>query len=212
MLIALTGYAGAGKDTVGQVLVERHGFHRVSFAAALKRMALKLDPILELRDETAGVVDPVVDSADPPSGYALADDAVAHMRLSQVCHVYGGLEEAKSNPAVRGFLQYLGTEVVRETFGKDAWVRAARLDEALEEHGKVVITDCRFRNEAEAAKRLGGYVVRVDRPGVRAVNAHTSEHDLADWPFDYILPNAGGLEHLPTVVDVMLNNLTRRQG
>jgi hypothetical protein len=188
VLIALTGYAGAGKDTVGEILVEQHGFHRVSFAAALKRMAMRLDPILE--------VEPDLDTAPYKA------------RLSFICDMYGGLEQAKQLPAVRTFLQFLGTEVVRETFGRDAWVQAARLPEALAEYGKVVVTDCRFKNEAAAVASLGGYVVRVVRPGVEAVNGHASEHDLDDWLFDWHLPNAVSLEHLPRVVNVMLTGLT----
>jgi hypothetical protein len=192
MLIALTGYAGAGKDTVGQILVEQHGFTRVSFAAALKAMAVKLDPILEL---------PADDD----------DEFVQTARLSEVIHAFGGsLEDAKQVPAVRAFLQHLGTEVVRETFGRDAGVQAARLPEALAEHGKVVITDCRFRNEAQAVVDLGGKVARVTRPGVGAINAHASEHDLAGWPIDFELWNDGSLEQLATNVRVALNVMSDR--
>lgn len=42
ILVALTGYAGAGKDALGKILVENHGFVRVAFADAIKRHALAL--------------------------------------------------------------------------------------------------------------------------------------------------------------------------
>lgn len=38
-LIGLVGYAGVGKDTVGSILVEDHGYQRVAFADALKDIA-----------------------------------------------------------------------------------------------------------------------------------------------------------------------------
>ncbi len=38
MIIALTGYAGSGKSTVAQYLVEKHGYTRIKFAGPLKSM------------------------------------------------------------------------------------------------------------------------------------------------------------------------------
>lgn len=45
-VIGLTGYAGSGKSTVANYLVERHGFTRLSFAAPLKKMLRTLDPYM----------------------------------------------------------------------------------------------------------------------------------------------------------------------
>lgn len=36
-ILGLCGYAGSGKDALGKLLVERHGFKRIAFADALKR-------------------------------------------------------------------------------------------------------------------------------------------------------------------------------
>ena len=44
MIIVLCGVAGSGKDTIADILAEKHGFHKESFAAPLKKM-LKLNPI-----------------------------------------------------------------------------------------------------------------------------------------------------------------------
>lgn len=41
MIIGLCGYAGAGKDALGQILVERHGFVRLAFADAVKAEAIE---------------------------------------------------------------------------------------------------------------------------------------------------------------------------
>lgn len=45
-LVALGHRAGTGKDTLAQILVERHGFTRVAFADPLKRLAAELAPHL----------------------------------------------------------------------------------------------------------------------------------------------------------------------
>lgn len=42
MIIGLSGYAGAGKDTVGQILVSDYGFKRLAFADTLKSVAKRL--------------------------------------------------------------------------------------------------------------------------------------------------------------------------
>ena len=38
LIILLRGYSGAGKDTVGSMLVSKHGFRRFAFADGLKQM------------------------------------------------------------------------------------------------------------------------------------------------------------------------------
>jgi hypothetical protein len=182
-VIALTGYAGAGKDTVGKILVEQHGFTRVAFADRLKAMALELDPILEVVDDS---------------------ETRACARLSEIIDLYGGLDEAKKLPAVREFLQKLGVSA-RNHIHPDVWVNAAlSIADAHNTLGSnVVITDCRFKNEAGAVVAAGGQVWRVVRPGVEAVNGHVSEHDLDDWPIDGELVNSGTIEELAGFVGVL---------
>lgn len=42
IILGLAGYAGAGKDTVADILVRKYGFHRVAFADSLKAIAKRL--------------------------------------------------------------------------------------------------------------------------------------------------------------------------
>lgn len=44
-VIALTGYAGVGKDTWADQLVERHGYTKLAFADKLKDLLLAADPV-----------------------------------------------------------------------------------------------------------------------------------------------------------------------
>ena len=60
----------------------------------------------------------------------------------------------------------------------------------------VVITDVRFPNEADLILGLGGELVRVDRPGVRAGDQHASESQVLSLPATSILRNTGTLEDL----------------
>jgi len=67
-----------------------------------------------------------------------------------------------------------------------------------------VITDTRFPNEAKAIKDAGGIVIRVDRPGVKAVNTHPSETALDDWNFDYKIMNGSDIASLMFSLEVIL--------
>ena len=44
MIIGLAGYAGAGKDTVGNILIEKHGFRRVAFADKIRSLVYDINP------------------------------------------------------------------------------------------------------------------------------------------------------------------------
>lgn len=108
-------------------------------------------------------------------------------------------------PELRRLLQVLGTEVGRQLLGDDVWVHLAL--RGLNPDDRVVFTDVRFPNEAQAIKDLGGQVWRITRPGVLEHNAHQSESALNEWDFDKYIHNDGSLadlawrvgENLPTV-------------
>ena len=109
-----------------------------------------------------------------------------------------GWDEVKKDQSVRRMLQNLGVGA-RKTFGENFWVQQALRRVHFEENW--VITDVRFKNEANAIKKYDNAELwRVKRPGVEAINGHISEHDLDDYKFDQILKNEGTLEDLTAMV------------
>ena len=103
-LIGLTGYAGSGKDTVADILVQNHGFVKVAFADPLREMLLTLDPMVS-----------------------------ATANLSKIVNAHGWRLAKKKFPEVRRLMQVFGTDVVRNQIQEDFWVRALeRRIEALE--------------------------------------------------------------------------------
>jgi hypothetical protein len=181
-LIGLSGYARSGKDEAAKVLVDKYGFTRVAFADKLRDALYALNPVITVK--------PYYNEAtEPPNGFS-------RVVLQEVIDVYGwnGYKETEFGDEIRRLAQRMGTEVGRQTLGENLWVDAALT--GLAPDAKIVVTDCRFPNEARAIKTLGGIVVRVTRPGVKAVNAHPSETALDDWDFDYTLENnVDGLEN-----------------
>ena len=69
-----------------------------------------------------------------------------------------------------------------------------------------IITDVRFPNEAEAIKKKNGIIIRIDRPGVKPVNAHPSETGLDGWNFDYKIANVSDLFSLSATVKGILKH------
>jgi hypothetical protein len=111
--------------------------------------------------------------------------------------LYGPLKETvdlRWGVSPRWCLQWLGTEVFRGRF-PDIWIKRLRLDilDFLSINGQrpIVVTDVRFRDEAEALTRLGAVLVRIERgessrsAGWKAcatgIPNHVSETDLDGW-------------------------------
>jgi hypothetical protein len=88
----------------------------------------------------------------------------------------------------------MGTDVGRRLFGDNIWVDLAM--RSIPAGAKVVFSDCRFPNEADAVKAAGGEVWRLTRPGFGPVNDHVSETALDGYPHDHLLLNDGAVEDL----------------
>lgn len=180
MIVGLLGRMRSGKDSLASALVERYGFRRRALADPLKELLLDVDPVVLLPDGTHGVLRSLVESE--------------------------GWEGAKAVPGVREMLQALG-EGARQRLGDDVWVRPL-LPSLSAGSVPTVVTDVRYRNEADALVRAGGLLVRVLRPGAHAADAaslHVSETELHEAPVHLEVVNDGTLDELrllaPAVVE-----------
>jgi hypothetical protein len=166
MIIGLSGYARSGKDTVAGMLIGLHKYDNRSFADPMREALRVLNPLVK------------------DGGY----------RLRLAVDDYGWDSAKTAFPEIRRLLQVVGTEVGREMFGEDFWIKQALSDVNIED--KVVFTDVRFPNEALAIKNMYGEVWRISRPGVVALNDHASENSLDDWDFDHYIFNDSDMENL----------------
>lgn len=179
MIIGVSGWARTGKDTVADHLVENYGFVKMSFAEPMRDALVRLNPMIRVGGH--------------PTELASA------VRLM-------GWEALKGeSPDIRGLMQRLGTEVGREMFGDDFWVKAAI--NRIPDGAKVVFADVRFPNEANAIRALGGGIWRVERGGVGPANDHTSENSMNDYLFDTEVKNFGTLEELHKTVDNLVEEM-----
>jgi hypothetical protein len=175
--IALLGKARAGKDTAAAWLVAHRAYTRLAFADPLKEMALRINPVVPT---TAGV----------------------HVRLSALVRDVGWDYAKVKYPEVRRVLQAIG-QTQRE-FDSDYWVNVARrsLNGAEKWNLPVVVTDVRYRNEAEMLKARGFRLVRIVRPGTGG-DTHTSENELNDYPVEVTVINDGSVELFHHLISVL---------
>ena len=104
----------------------------------------------------------------------------------------------------RQFMQLLGTQFGRDCIGKNfwtgLWIRAA--GSILAEGGRVVVDDCRFPNEADEVRKLGGVVWQlVGRGGI--AGSHESEAGCGGA--DVEIHNIGDIVDLHRQLDAFLH-------
>ena len=185
MLIALTGAARSGKDTAGQFFCSTYGFTQYAFA----------DPIRAGLRAALGLTD---------------------------WHFNEGKEivipEYGKSP--RQLMQLFGSDFGRKMVHPDVWqIRAALLHpnlrfvaatNTLQTVPNLVITDCRFDNEAAWVREHGGYVIRITRDNAPQVSAHISENGVSEELVDFKVKNNGTLEELYGSLDSVYSELGRR--
>lgn len=86
--------------------------------------------------------------------------------------------------------------------------RALRAVEPLKPRGQipasattVIFKDIRFENEAAFLRSHHGKIWHITRPNLQKVNAHASEHGIAQAPGDVTIMNDGSMEDLKACVE-----------
>jgi len=94
---------------------------------------------------------------------------------------------------IRALLQYYGTNVIRNHFWKEAFIRYT-MNKAFDirnSKGQCIIADARFDNdECKAIKDCGGMIIRVDR---RINNDNHESEQITINKDDYVIDNTGTL-------------------
>lgn len=107
----------------------------------------------------------------------------------------------------RQMLQFLGNEAVKPVFGADLWLKRWCLAyHMVRDSDHVVVPDVRFGLEAEALRKFGGTIVKIERAGAGALSGagHVSEAGLAPQFIDAVIQNDGSLEDLYAKVEALL--------
>lgn len=203
MIIGLVGFIGAGKGTVRDILVREHGYHGFAFADALK--------------------DAVATIFTWPRGLLEGDSNASRAFRERVDPWWSNKFGYEVTP--RLILQKMGTEACRNNISDNIWVSA--LEKRIHGYENVVISDCRFPNELNFIRSVGGKVIRVKRGGepswyddalstntvginvMEDNNVHESEWAWVGSHIDSIIHNDGSLDDLKKNVKRALTGLDK---
>jgi len=207
-LIGIMGLKGSGKDTVARCTIYADGgsqtWKKMAFADTLK------DAVSDLFGWDRKLIEG--DSNDSREWREKVDS-------------YWERELNIPNFSPRKALQLIGTEVIRDSFNKDFWVKALK-KKIINSTCHVIVTDVRFPNEYNMIKSLGGKIVQVIRgdlpewwenavafnqgkcDGSLLKDIHPSEYSLAGIAEpDYIIHNDDSLEKLRKECLIMMNKI-----
>jgi hypothetical protein len=209
-LIGISGKMQSGKDTVAAMLLD---CLRADWE--IKRYA---DPVKEVINILTGV-------------------PVERLHMIEVKNSYLGREWNRpiskdslvNRPiTIRELHTLIGTDAIRNVVHHNAWVNAifkdykAQIFEYPEwyikeypdrEHTEKfypnwIISDVRFKNEADAIVHRDGILIRIERPSVARdtpIHKHQSETDLDDYNFNHTFINNGSLDALYMMVKHFVN-------
>lgn len=138
-LIGICGYAGSGKDTVANYLIKEKNFERVSFAGILKDI---VSVLMGWERE-------------------LLEGLTEESRIFRETKDEWWSSKMGKYITPRIVLQTIGTNVFRNHFDDNIWIFAMERKFLSMKDKNVVITDCRFENEFEFIKNLGGKILTV---------------------------------------------------
>lgn len=211
MIITFCGFAGSGKDTAADYLVDFHDFRRMSFAGPLKDAVSSIfgwdRTMLEGRTQ------------------------LARKQREQV-DLWWAKRLGIPHLTPRWVLQNWGTEVLRNGFHQDIWI--ASLENKLRNNDRdIVVTDARFPNEMASVRAAGGYVIRIKRGNdpvwindAHIVNSgpnhpeynkslskledlgiHYSERNWINERFDFTIENNNNIEDLFEKLENLISDL-----
>lgn len=222
-IVGIKGFKGSGKDTVASMinyilhdgimkatydtwlLYHKNGFVEnneiiIHFADKLKDdisefcgIDRKLLDRQDVKEENyynfkTGIVSTNIKDAD----VVIDDiDEFDYDNLAPLLFLYNNNISIK----IRVLLQYYGTNIIRNHFWHEAFIRYT-MNKAFDiknSKGQCIIADARFEDECMAIKYYGGKIIRVDR---RVNNNNNNNHESEQIKIsqdDYVIDNTGTL-------------------
>lgn len=180
-IIGISGKIGSGKDTFAELLAEQ-------LVGKVERHALA-DKLRLITEILSGIRMSITHEANKP-----------------FCNEIRNYTQGQKNIVIKQFnktigetLQLVGTELFRNNYDTDIWVKSffnEEVDKKLNNGKIIIIPDVRFINEADYIIQEGGYLIRLegDPMGVRENSLrdlnHISETELDNYTkFDKVIYN-----------------------
>lgn len=175
MIIGLVGAKNSGKSTIAKYLENNYNFTELTFAEPLKKICHIL----------SGIPMNIID----PQNY---DDRISRELIT----------DSVWNMTGREWLQKIGTELFREHFDSDTWIKLLQKKINNNHNNNIIISDCRFENEYKMIKNNGGIILVIDRPNIKNNDLHISEISWKSFiKDDIIIKNNSTLDDLYKKID-----------
>lgn len=172
MIVGLHGKKRVGKDTIYQIIQSIHpDATRIAFADRMKESLAALFGLYAKDIEYLKETNPSIEFV---------------------------VKDKKHSLSWREIIQRYGTESHRDIFGQDFWIDTILplKKDYYPNDRLVIVTDVRFKNEAERIIQLGGHVIQVTRPQLLNNDSHISEEPLPSYCISDNICNDGSFEDL----------------
>ena len=204
MIIGLCGFAGSGKGTLADILVENHDFHKISFATKLKDVASVM--FGWNRDLLEGITDE------------------SRAWREEVDEYWSNELEQEVTPRI--MLQLFGTDCVRKNLHNNIWVSIVKKTLIDNPDVNWIIPDVRFPNEVDVIQQELNSSVWWIRRGelpdwyrtaaidnetdtnymiINHPKVHESEYKWINTQFDNVIENNSSIEELGYVVALLMH-------
>ena len=174
-LIGITGAISAGKDTIGDILVNNFAnWEKMSFASHLKDVTALLFGM-----------DRKMLAGETP------EDRVKREQPDEFWSKKMGKDFTP-----RYALQFLGTNLLRNQLHQNIWVDCLER-KILASKKNIVITDVRFPNEIDMIRNIGGKIWRVERGELpiwfRKVESWNQNRENLEYDIPYYVPEISNI-------------------
>ena len=191
MIIAICGKKGSGKDTLANIIIENYNFTRYAFGDDIKEIAKILFNFDE--DQLYGNKKDIIDK--------------------------------NWNITPRDFYQKFGTEYIQTIFPnlfpqiftknnisiREFWLKKFEIwyNDNIKKHKIffVVISDLQFLHEYNYIKKMGGYIIKIERDNLKNIDNHSCETDLDNFTndkFNFIIKNNDRIQDLKNQIKKIL--------
>lgn len=216
-IVGIKGFKGSGKDTVASMIsyILHDGIMKANYDTWLlyhKNGFVENDEIIihfadKLKDDIAAFCNidrKLLDKQEIKENYYYNfKTGIVSTNIKDADYVINNVLESDNlstllllntnvSIKIRVLLQYYGTNVIRDHFWHNAFVRYT-INKAFDirnKLGQCIIADTRFDNECNVIKVCGGKIIRVDR---RVNNDNHESEQIKICDDDYVIDNTGTL-------------------
>lgn len=193
-IVGICGFMGSGKDTIAKILIDNNGFEKISFSGILK----------DIISIIFGWDRDMLEGCTKES-----------RQWREQVDEWWATRLGIPNLTPRWILQYWGTDVCRNHFHEEIWIAAVEKKIFGLKNKKIVITDCRFPNEIDMIKKLGGkiyWIRRSDNPlwvedylkNNIIPKVHYSEYAWLKSEFNNLIDNSNDLLYLENEIKIKI--------